>query len=99
MRATNNSNIRVCVDNLLKTYKGEVPYSRGKGISSDIVDMPIDMAEVTFAAEADECIDMYESRVNIEDTELEVFTVNGDVKYNINLGSKDEQYVITEDDE
>ena len=65
MRASNNSDVQVCMDNLLKTVKGEVPYSREKGIKRNIVDLPSDAAKLQIVMSANECIDSYEPRVDV----------------------------------
>lgn len=102
MKSEGNSNIQVCIDNLLKTTKGEVPYSRDKGIEGGIVDLPHDEAEVELAESADECIDTYEPRVDIEDIEVDVITVNGNLTYSVDVypsDDEDTEYVDDEEDE
>jgi phage baseplate assembly protein W len=102
MKSEGNSNVQVCIDNLLKTIKGEVPYARDKGIEGGIVDMPLDEAEVELAASADECIDTYEPRVDIEDIDVNVLTENGNLTYDVDVSPMDEDdtaYVDDEDDE
>ena len=102
MRAEGNSNVQVCIDNLLKTIKGEVPYAREKGIEGGIVDLPHDDAEVELAASAVECLDTYEPIVDIEDIEVDVITVDGDLTYSVDVYPADEDdtaYVDDEDEE
>ena len=102
MRAEGNSNVQVCIDNLLKTIKGEVPYARKKGIDSRIIDLPVDEAEVELAASADKCIDGYEPRVDIEGIEINVINVDGNLSYDVDIhpvDSDDSDYVEDEDDE
>lgn len=85
MRSENNSDVRVCINNLVKTIKGEVPYAREKGIDGSIIDLPPDEAEVELAAAIDEDIEGYEPRVDIEDTNVDIVNVNGDLRYNISV--------------
>lgn len=85
MRSEKNSDVRVCIDNLLKTIKGEVPYAREKGIDGEIVDLPPDEAEVELAAAIDESIAGYEPRVDIEDIDVDVTNENGDLGYTIDM--------------
>ena len=102
MRAEGNSNVQVCIDNLLKTTKGEVPYAREKGIEGGIIDLPHNDAEVELAASADECLDTYEPRVDIEDIEIDVITVDGNLTYNVEVYPTDDddtEYVDDEEDE
>ena len=99
MRAEGNSNVQVCIDNLLKTTKGEVPYAREKGIDGNIIDLPLDEAEVELVAAADECIDGYEPRVDIEDIEVGVINDNGTLTYDIDVYPADEDDTAYVDDE
>lgn len=102
MRAEGNSNVQVCIDNLLKTVKGEVPYARKKGIGGNIVDLPLDDAEVEFADSADECIDVFEPRIDLEDVNLTVLTANGDLTYTLEVtpaDDNDNEFVDDEDDD
>ena len=102
MRAEGNSNVQVCIDNLLKTTMGEVPYARKKGIDGDIIDMPLGEAEVEFADSADGCIDVFEPRVDLEDFDLDVVTDNGDIEYTFVVTPSDpddDEFVDDEDDD
>lgn len=81
MRARDNGTIQVCVDNLLKTVKGEVPYSREKGISRNIVDIPHEVAEIKLISSADRCLEGYEPRINVREITTRTITPDGDVNY------------------
>ena len=91
MRASDNSNVVVCIENLLQTYKGEVPYARGKGIDPEIIDMPEEEAEIELVASADECIDEYEPRVETEEVEVDINTVNGNFEFTIDATEAEEE--------
>lgn len=102
MRAEGNGTVQVCIDNLLKTVKGEVPYAREKGIDGGIIDLPLDEAEVELAASADECIDDYETRVDIEDIEVDVINIDGNLSYKVEVSPEDDEdleYVEDEEDD
>lgn len=83
MRASNNSDVQVCMDNLLKTVKGEVPYSREKGIKRNIVDLPSDAAKLQIVMSANECINDYEPRVDVRRVRPQVIDENGNLSYKI----------------
>ena len=40
MKASGNGAPEICVQNLLKTIRGEVPYERIKGIDRTLIDKP-----------------------------------------------------------
>ena len=88
MRSKDNSNVQVCMDNLLKTTQGEVPYSREKGIKRNIVDLPSDTAKLKMVMSANECISEYEPRVDTRETRAEVVDENGDLSYKISTRPK-----------
>lgn len=66
MRATGNSDVDVCISNLLHTFQDEVPYAREKGISIDIIDKPLAEAVEQFENEATEIVEEYENRAELE---------------------------------
>lgn len=83
MRKKGNSDIQVCLDNLLKTIKGEVPYAREKGIKKNIVDLPSDAAKLQIVMSANECINDYEPRVDVRRVRPQVIDENGNLSYKI----------------
>ena len=84
MRAKNNSSIQVCTDNLLKTVKGEVPYSREKGIAKNIVDIPQEMAQIKIITSADRCLGTYEPRIDIRNIVTRNVSPDGNLSYVVN---------------
>ena len=44
MKASGNGAPEICVQNLLKTIRGEVPYERIKGIDRTLIDKPSETA-------------------------------------------------------
>ena len=71
MLAKGNSNPEICVQNLLKTVRGEVPYERIKGIDRTIFDASSKDAANDLTADAEFVIKTYEPRVNVDDIEIE----------------------------
>lgn len=71
MQATGNSNIDVCVANLLRLRRGECGYSRIKGIDQSIIDDNLDAAELDLLEDVEFVVDTYETRVSLDDLEIE----------------------------
>lgn len=65
MRAQGNGAPQVCANNLLRLFRGEVPYERVKGLDPRIVDRPIMAAEMQLRQDADWLIETYEPRAEI----------------------------------
>lgn len=57
-----NSGIRLCVQNLMRMYKGEVPYERLKGLNPRLIDKPFAEAEPKIRHDAEQLIGAYEPR-------------------------------------
>ena len=53
MKASGNGTPQTCVQNLLKTTRGEVPYERIKGIDRSLIDQPSETAASELAAEVE----------------------------------------------
>lgn len=70
MKASGNGTPQTCVQNLLKTTRGEVPYERIKGIDRLLIDKPSEMAAPDLAAEVEFVVETYEPRVKLTDVEL-----------------------------
>lgn len=70
MLAKGNSAPEVCVQNLLKTIRGEVPYERIKGIDRTIFDSPSGYGANDLKADAEFIIKTYEPRVEIDKVEI-----------------------------
>lgn len=89
MLSKGNSNVNVCINNILSTFKSEVPYSRNKGISHEILDMPAGEAEPELVESGELAIDKYEERVDVDDIKMEIINENGNLKYGIEITQKD----------
>jgi len=85
MLARNNSDVATCVTNLLKTFRTEVPYAREKGIRHETLSLPADEIEQQLNEDAEECIDEYEPRVDIDNIEMQAFNDGGEYTYKVDL--------------
>lgn len=88
MRAAGNGDTAVCVNNLLRLFRGEVPYERVKGLDPCIIDQPIRSSDPTFRQDADWLIDVYEPRAKIKTITVEQrdaidggFSIAADIEY------------------
>jgi len=70
MKASGNGAPEICVQNLLKTIRGEVPYERIKGIDRTLIDKPSETAATDLAADVEFLVETYEPRVKLTDVEL-----------------------------
>ena len=66
MKASGNGAPEICVQNLLKTIRGEVPYERIKGIDRT--------AATDLAADVEFLVETYEPRVQLSDSDLKAMT-------------------------
>lgn len=71
MKAYGNGTPETCVQNLLKTIRGEVPYERIKGIDRTLIDKPSETAGPELAADVEYVVQTYEPRVKLGSVELE----------------------------
>ena len=65
MMAKGNGAPQVCVNNLLRMFRGEVPYERVKGLDPRIIDRPIVAADAQLRQDADWLVENYEPRAEI----------------------------------
>ena len=70
MKASGNGAPETCVQNLLKTIRGEVPYERIKGIDRTLIDKPSETAATDLAADVEFLVETYEPRVQLSDSDL-----------------------------
>lgn len=66
MRAHDNGHPQVCVQNLLQTVRGEVPFARIKGLDGNNIDTPASLASPAVIADATWVIGTYEPRVDAQ---------------------------------
>ena len=62
MKASGNGDANVCAANLLRTFRGEVPYERVKGLDPRLIDRPTMEAEIAIQQDATWLIETYEPR-------------------------------------
>jgi len=65
MRKSGNGNPIVCADNLLRLFRGEVPYERVKGMDPRTIDRPTPDAEAKIIQDATWLLETYEPRVDV----------------------------------
>lgn len=65
MKSTGNGTPKVCTENLLKTFRGEVPFERVKGINPRLIDKPFPEVEADLLEDASWLIETYEPRVTL----------------------------------
>ena len=70
MKASGNGAPEICVQNLLKTIRGEVPYERIKGIDRTLIDKPSETAATDLAAD----VEFLVPRVQLSDSDLKALT-------------------------
>ena len=70
MKASGNGAPEICVQNLLKTIRGEVPYERIKGIDRTLIDKPSETAATVLSAFAEFVVETYEARVQLCGSDL-----------------------------
>jgi phage baseplate assembly protein W len=87
MLSSGNGNTEVCTRNLMKMFKGEIPYARDKGINQDNIDRPVTTVIARLATETRKMIEKYEPRAEVDNVtvkhdlaELGYFTTHIQVK-------------------
>ena len=71
MLSKSNSNPAVCVNNLIRIARGEVPYDRVKGVSFTSLDAPIAQAADEIIEDAEWMLNTYEPRAEVDAIEVE----------------------------
>ena len=90
MQSKNNSNPAICVNNLIQIARGEVPYDRIKGVSFAQLDAPIVSAGSDIIEDAEEMLDTYEPRADIESIELDPTDLqNGHASLKVQISTKE----------
>ena len=70
MLSKNNSNPAVCINNLIRIARGEVPYDRVKGVNFAPLDVPIVQAIDEITDDAEWMLNTYEPRAKIDGIEV-----------------------------
>ena len=91
MRSTGNGAPNVCANNLLRLFRGEVPYERVKGLDPRIIDKPVLVADARLRQDADWLVSTYEPRAEIKSiTVLQSDTVSGAFTVTADIEAKEE---------
>lgn len=91
MRAKGNGDINVCANNLLRTFRGEVPFERVKGIDARLIDRPANEADAELKQDAEWLLETYEPRAIVNGIEIEhTEGVNGDFAIRANITEREE---------
>jgi phage baseplate assembly protein W len=70
MRASGNGAPALCVANLLRTIRGEVPFERLKGIDSAIIDAPAASEAARARTDIAWLLKTYEPRFDVQSVDL-----------------------------
>ncbi len=70
MLASGNGKTETCTRNLMRIFKGEVPYARGKGIDHANIDRPVTTVIARLATETRKMIEKYEPRAEVDNVSV-----------------------------
>lgn len=70
MQANENGMPALCVANLLRTVRGEVPYQRMKGLDASYTDMPSSLLQPLIETDAEWLVEHYEPRAPLDSFSL-----------------------------
>lgn len=86
MKSTGNGKPQVCVKNLLRTVRGEVPYERIKGIDRTLIDRPSETAAPDLVADVEYVIETYEPRARLTQADFEALAAElGDFELEVTI--------------
>lgn len=89
MRSSGNSKTEVCIDNLLKISRGEVPYERLKGIGFSELDGPVTTAGQDIIEDAEWMLSVYEPRAKVDSIGLvPIDAQNGQFEIKANISTR-----------
>lgn len=83
MLSNGNSNAKITARNLIKTYRGEVPYDRIRGIDGSFTDKPISKVIDNIDNDVRETIEEYEPRADVID--VAVSLSNGKIEIELDI--------------
>ena len=66
MRASGNGAPTLCASNLLRLFRGEVPYERVKGLDPRIIDRSSGDVNAAMQQDGEWLLEIYEPRVNVK---------------------------------
>ena len=87
MLAKGNGAVNVCVNNLLRVVRGEVPYDRIKGLDPSLIDQNASLVAPEVQQNAEWTIGIYEPRADVQrisvgrsDSANGLFNVTAEIK-------------------
>ncbi|MEA4919321.1 MAG: early E1A protein [Clostridiaceae bacterium] len=89
MLSTGNGKTQVCVNNLLQTTRGTIPYERVKGIDPRLFDQPAVAAKESVMADIEWLLETFEPRADLSTIDLEDLAIQtGDVSLTASIDTK-----------
>ena len=85
MRASGNGNVIVCAQNLLRTFRGEVPCERVKGLDPRMIDKPTLAVIPEVQQDARWLLETYEPRAEVESINVVHNDVEGGLTITANI--------------
>lgn len=86
MRASGNGDVTVCAGNLLRLFRGEVPYERVKGLDPRMIDRPAVTVAPEIQQDARWLLETYEPRAIVSSITVDgEDAVNGGLRITANL--------------
>lgn len=86
MKGNGNGSPEICVQNLLKTIRGEVPYERIKGIDRTLIDRPSETVKPDLIADVEFTVETYEPRVSLDSVDYRAIASGlGDFQIGANI--------------
>ena len=70
MEAKGNGDTEICTRNLMRVFKGEVPYSRLKGVNQANISRPVTTVIARLATETRKMIQEYEPRATVDNVSV-----------------------------
>jgi phage baseplate assembly protein W len=71
VKAKGNGDPAVCANNLLRIFRGEVPFERVKGLDPRMIDLPANEANVSIQQDAEWLLSTYEPRANVNSVNIQ----------------------------
>lgn len=71
MKANGNGKPDVCAANLLRIFRGEVPFERVKGLNPRMIDIPASEVDISIQQDADWLLSTYEPRVDVKSVNVQ----------------------------
>ncbi len=71
MRAKGNGDPELCASNLLRLFRGEVPFERVKGLDPRLIDRPAGDLNAEVQQDAEWLLENYEPRVSVNSINIE----------------------------